>query len=41
LRMDKELEFVDKYCNFYTEEDRELMLGKNVSFRLPCVNQKQ
>jgi predicted TIM-barrel fold metal-dependent hydrolase len=29
LPMDKELEFVDKYCNFYTEEDRELMLGRN------------
>jgi len=27
--MDKELEFVDKYCGFYTAEDRELLLGKN------------
>lgn len=29
LPMDKELEFVDKYCDFYSAEDRELMLGKN------------
>lgn len=29
LPMDKELEFVDKYCDFYTPEDRELLLGKN------------
>ena len=29
LPMDKELEFVDKYCSFYTDEDRELILGKN------------
>jgi predicted TIM-barrel fold metal-dependent hydrolase len=29
LPMDKELEFVDKYCDFYTENDRALILGKN------------
>ncbi len=29
LPMDKELEFVDKYCDFYSAADRELMLGKN------------
>src|SRR5687768_12582278 len=29
LPMDKELEFVDKYLEFYTPEDRELLLGKN------------
>ncbi len=29
LPMDKELEFVDKYCDFYTDKDRELILGKN------------
>ena len=29
LPMDKELEFVDKYCDFYTAADRELILGKN------------
>ena len=29
LPMDKELEFVDKYCDFYSAEARELMLGKN------------
>jgi len=29
LPMDKELEFVDKYCSFYSAEDRELLLGKN------------
>jgi predicted TIM-barrel fold metal-dependent hydrolase len=29
LPMDKELEFVDKYCEFYTDADRELILGKN------------
>lgn len=29
LPMDKELEFVDKYCDFYTDADRELILGKN------------
>jgi predicted TIM-barrel fold metal-dependent hydrolase len=29
LPMDKELEFVDKYLDFYTTEDRELLLGKN------------
>jgi predicted TIM-barrel fold metal-dependent hydrolase len=29
LPMDKELEFVDKYLDFYTAEDRELLLGKN------------
>ncbi len=29
LPMDKELEFVDKYCSFYSAADRELMLGKN------------
>ena len=28
LPMDKELEFVDKYLDFYTKEDRELLLGK-------------
>jgi hypothetical protein len=27
--MDKELEFVDKVLDFYTPEDRELLLGKN------------
>jgi predicted TIM-barrel fold metal-dependent hydrolase len=29
LPMDKELEFVDKHCDFYSAADRELMLGKN------------
>ncbi|WP_010587051.1 amidohydrolase family protein [Schlesneria paludicola] len=29
LPMDQELEFVDKFCDFYTAADRELMLGKN------------
>ncbi|MBK9167700.1 MAG: amidohydrolase [Bryobacterales bacterium] len=29
LPMDKELEFVDVHLDFYTEEDRELLLGKN------------
>lgn len=29
LPMDKELEFVDKFCDFYSNADRELMLGKN------------
>ena len=29
LPMDKELEFVDKYCSFYSDADRELILGKN------------
>lgn len=29
LPMDKELEFVDKYCTFYSAADRELLLGKN------------
>ena len=29
LPMNKELEFVDKYCSFYTDQDRELLLGKN------------
>jgi predicted TIM-barrel fold metal-dependent hydrolase len=29
LPMDKELEFVDKYCDFYSDEDRRLMLGEN------------
>lgn len=29
LPMDKELEFVDKILDFYTPEDRELILGKN------------
>ena len=27
--MDKELEFVDKWCDFYTDADRELLLGRN------------
>ena len=27
--MDKELEFVDKYLDFYTDEDRLLLLGRN------------
>ena len=27
--MDKELEFVDKFLDFYRPKDRELMLGKN------------
>jgi predicted TIM-barrel fold metal-dependent hydrolase len=29
LPMDKELEFVDRHLDFYTDEDRELLLGKN------------
>jgi predicted TIM-barrel fold metal-dependent hydrolase len=29
LPMDKELEFIHKYLDFYTKEDRELLLGKN------------
>jgi predicted TIM-barrel fold metal-dependent hydrolase len=29
LPMDKELEFVDHYCSFYSTEDRDLMLGRN------------
>ncbi|HYO82506.1 MAG TPA: amidohydrolase family protein [Bryobacteraceae bacterium] len=29
LPLDKELEFVDKFLDFYTPEDRELVLGKN------------
>jgi predicted TIM-barrel fold metal-dependent hydrolase len=29
LPMDKELEFVDKYLDFYSATDRELLLGKN------------
>jgi predicted TIM-barrel fold metal-dependent hydrolase len=29
LPMDKELEFVDKYCSFYSDADRRLMLGEN------------
>jgi predicted TIM-barrel fold metal-dependent hydrolase len=29
LPMDQELEFVDKFLDFYTAEDRELILGKN------------
>lgn len=29
LPMDKELEFVDQVLNFYTPQDRELLLGKN------------
>ena len=29
LPMDKELEFVDKYCEFYTAADRNLLLGQN------------
>ena len=29
LPMDKELEFVDRVCAFYSAEDRELMLGRN------------
>lgn len=29
LPMDKELEFVEKYLSFYTDEDRDLILGKN------------
>jgi predicted TIM-barrel fold metal-dependent hydrolase len=29
LPMDKELEFVDKILDFYTPEDRELLLGRN------------
>jgi hypothetical protein len=27
--MDKELEFMDKYCNFYTDDDLDLIMGKN------------
>jgi predicted TIM-barrel fold metal-dependent hydrolase len=29
LPTDKELEFVDRWCDFYSDEARELMLGKN------------
>jgi predicted TIM-barrel fold metal-dependent hydrolase len=29
IPMDKELEFVDKILDFYTPEDRDLILGKN------------
>ena len=29
LPMDRELEFVDHYCSFYTPQDRELLLGGN------------
>ena len=29
LPMDKELEFIDKYLEFYTARDRELLLGEN------------
>ena len=29
LPMDKELEFVDKYCSFYSDQDRRLILGEN------------
>jgi predicted TIM-barrel fold metal-dependent hydrolase len=29
LPMNKELEFVDRFCDFYSDEDRELILGKN------------
>jgi predicted TIM-barrel fold metal-dependent hydrolase len=29
LPMKKELEFVDKVCDFYSDEDRELILGRN------------
>jgi predicted TIM-barrel fold metal-dependent hydrolase len=29
LPMNKEVEFVDRYCDFYTDEDRRLILGKN------------
>lgn len=29
LPMEQELEFVEKYCSFYSPEDRELILGKN------------
>ncbi|MBI1353799.1 MAG: amidohydrolase family protein [Acidobacteria bacterium] len=29
LPMDKEIEFVDKWCDFYSDADRELLLGKN------------
>jgi predicted TIM-barrel fold metal-dependent hydrolase len=29
LPMDKELEFVDKALDFYTDEDRRLLLGEN------------
>ena len=29
LPMDKELEFVNRFCDFYSAEDRELLLGKN------------
>jgi predicted TIM-barrel fold metal-dependent hydrolase len=29
LPMNRELEFVDKLCDFYSDEDRELILGKN------------
>src|SRR5690242_17332891 len=29
LSMDKELEFVDRYCSFYSARDRELILGEN------------
>lgn len=29
LPMEQELEFVDKFCDFYSAEDRELLLGRN------------
>ena len=29
LPMDKELEFVEKYCSFYSSEDRRMILGEN------------
>ncbi|HXH51063.1 MAG TPA: amidohydrolase family protein [Terriglobia bacterium] len=29
LPMNKELEFVDRFCDFYSDEDRDLILGKN------------
>ncbi len=29
LPMDQEFEFVDKYCSFYSDADRDLMMGQN------------
>ena len=29
LPMDKELEFMEKYCDFYTDKDLDLIMGKN------------
>src|SRR5260370_9616767 len=39
LPMDKELQFVDEALDFYTPEDRELLLGKNALhiWKFPAV----